>query len=151
MSLMKLGRTSRRSVTIAVTGAGVAATVLFGGGVAQAFSSLQERWTGTNECQANLYVEPGTYVGQSNSHDYAQAGVYESSQFKDNESGDCEGWLERSTDGGHNWNMLGDLHFTTGRGTSDATGWYYDGPGYMARACARDTWKANPDTCTAGF
>ncbi len=68
---------------------------------------------------------------------------------------DC--WLERSTDGGADWSQVSGTHELTSS-TSEAfqpgtaTGGYYDGPGYLARACFRFTsWSGAAKHCTDGI
>jgi hypothetical protein len=149
VTIKSLGRIQRRAVAIAVTGAGVAATVLLSAGVAAAWSPMYTAWTGASQCMASLYVEPGTSVGQASSHDYAQANAYQSSG--DGASSDCVGWLERSTDGGSTWSPISGNHWTSGPGTSSSfTSWYYDGPGYMSRACVEDE-TTFVHACTTGY
>jgi hypothetical protein len=119
-------------------------TMLFGGGVAQA-ATPGPAWAGP--CEIFLNIEPGTLVGQTNSHDYAQAQVFQSNNSSG--GGLCEGYLMRSTDGGASWGRIGDYHWTSGPGTSDATGFYYDGPGYMSKACVVD--EGTVSNCTDAY
>ncbi|WP_143079084.1 hypothetical protein [Streptomyces monashensis] len=147
MTIKNLGRIRHRAAAITVTGLGVAATVLFSSGAAQAATLTEQAWTSTNKCLANLYNINGNYIGETNSNYYAQAGVYQST--RDSGYG-CEGWLQRSTDGGATWSTISGKTFTTGPGDQEFTGWYYDGPGYKARACAWDA-DTGITACTKAF
>jgi hypothetical protein len=60
-------------------------------------------------------------------------------------------WLERSTDGGETWSTVSGVHTLDSEGfvSTDA---YYDGPGYLARACFQFTsWSGAAVHCTAGI
>lgn len=52
------------------------------------------------------------------------------------------GWLERSTDGGQSWYQVSGIHSLSSTHSTEqeqTTGQYYDGPGYLARACFQFT------------
>ena len=60
-------------------------------------------------------------------------------------------WLERSTDGGETWHTVSGVHAMDSYEfvSTDA---YYDGPGYLARACFQFTsWSGAAVHCTAGI
>jgi hypothetical protein len=60
-------------------------------------------------------------------------------------------WMERSTDGGQTWSTVSGVH---AMGSNDfvSTYAYYDGPGYLARACFQFTsWSGAAVHCTAGI
>lgn len=64
----------------------------------------------------------------------------------------CEGWLERSTDGGKHWYIISGYHLLDSVPVveSDSTGTYYDGVGYLARACFQFTFSGAATHCTYG-
>jgi hypothetical protein len=60
-----------------------------------------------------------------------------------------DAWIERSTDGGQSWSTVSSVH---AMGSDDfvSTYAYYDGPGYLARACFKFTsWSGAADHCSA--
>jgi len=60
-------------------------------------------------------------------------------------------WMERSTNGGQTWTTVSGVH---AMGSNDfvSTDAYYDGPGYLARACFQFTsWSGAAVHCTAGI
>ena len=58
----------------------------------------------------------------------------------------CMGWMERSTDNGKSWALVSGYHFDG----DNATGWYYNGGSYLARACVGDFLYANSYSCGHG-
>jgi hypothetical protein len=62
----------------------------------------------------------------------------------------CQGWLERSTNGGSSWSDLSYTHVGAG-GQTVGTDYYYDGPGYLARVCVGDFLYSNSYSCGGGF
>ena len=78
---------------------------------------------------------------------------YASGGFTNTWSGqDCYGWLERSTNGGNSWSLVSGVHLLTPpfKETYDNTGLYYDGPGYLARACFHFGFTGAAHHCTNG-
>ncbi|NUS13289.1 MAG: hypothetical protein HOY69_18115 [Streptomyces sp.] len=61
----------------------------------------------------------------------------------------CQGWLQRSTDGGRTWTDISDVHVGYG-GVHAGTSYYYDGPGYLARVCVGDFLYYNSYSCGSG-
>ncbi|TDT98296.1 beta-lactamase inhibitor (BLIP) [Streptomyces sp. 846.5] len=60
-------------------------------------------------------------------------------------------WLERSTDGGATWHTVSGVH-SLNSGGNVQTYPYYDGPGYLARACFQFTsWSGAAVHCSAGI
>lgn len=60
-------------------------------------------------------------------------------------------WLERSTDGGQTWSTVSGVHAMSSHDWV-STYSYYDGPGYLARACFQFTsWSGAAVHCTAGI
>ncbi|MDH6129948.1 hypothetical protein [Kitasatospora sp. GP82] len=47
----------------------------------------------------------------------------------------CVGWLTRSTDYGQNWSQISGTHTHSSWDNPSWTSWYWDGPGYRAKAC----------------
>jgi len=66
-----------------------------------------------------------TVKWDGNGNDYARGNFYLG-------DGSCEGWLERKAPGGQ-WTLVSGIHL--GLPYHQSTGWYWDGPGYLARAC----------------
>lgn len=57
---------------------------------------------------------------------------------------ECQGWLERTTDGGSTWTTVSDIHLGAG-----GTDYYYDAGGYEARVCVGDFLYSNSYSCAA--
>lgn len=94
-------------------------------------------WAG--KCEALLYYDT---VGTQ-----AQAEVYQSQTAAGGEI--CDGWLIRSSDGGATWTTVSGHHNVYTPGGSDYTGWYWDGPGYLTKACVLNA--ENQGACTAAY
>lgn len=62
----------------------------------------------------------------------------------------CQGWLQRSTNGGQTWSDLSYRHVGYG-GVHAGTDYYYDGAGYLARVCVGDFLYYNSYSCGSGF
>jgi hypothetical protein len=59
--------------------------------------------------------------------------------------------MERSTDGGQTWSVVSSVHAMSSNG-SVSTYAYYDGPGYLARACFQFTsWSGAAVHCSTGI
>lgn len=95
---------------------------------------LDQVWSG--KCEALLY---------GNSSQQASAGVYESQTASSSDY--CDGRLERWT--GSYWYAISSDHYTFTPGTSDYTGFYWDGPGYEARVCVSD--HTGVERCTGAW
>jgi hypothetical protein len=79
---------------------------------------------------------------------------YAYASFEDFNAGwDCTGWLERSTDGGNHWYLESGYHvvYSTFVETQDATGQYWDGGGYLARACFHLNFSGAATHCSRGI
>ena len=69
----------------------------------------------------------------------------------DNTSYTENAWMERSTDGGQTWSTVSGVHAMSSSG-SVTTYAYYDGPGYLARACFQFTsWSGAAVHCSTGI
>lgn len=88
---------------------------------------------GYGEAQVAWVDSTGSYFASNkNTPAYAQ-GVFEDV----NTNYTLNAWLERSTDGGATWSYLSGIHALNSSSTPQDV-WtyaYYDGPGYLARAC----------------
>jgi hypothetical protein len=109
----------------------------------QAASPAQTSGGGSSDGYA--WVEQDTSYGSCYA-DVAWSGLvsknspaYAYGRFVNYEAGwTCTGWLERSTNGGSSWSAVSGSHALASLSDSDTsavTDNYYDGPGYLARAC----------------
>jgi hypothetical protein len=128
----------------------VAATmgVLLGAQTAAQAETKNYNWvqqdTSTGNCKAIVY----TYIDSDNDKKYAWG------SFENYQAGwSCIGWLERSVNGG-SWYMVSDRHTVLslwGMTKKGATGGYYDGPDYRARACFKFSFSGAATHCTNAY
>lgn len=73
--------------------------------------------------------------------------------YNDHAGWDCTMWLERSTDGGATWYTVSGYHTVYDLSTEDldSTYPYWDGPGYLARACFHLNFTGAAKHCTYGI
>jgi hypothetical protein len=124
-----------------------AAGVLLGAQTAAHAETKNDNWvrqdTSTGYCEARV----NTTVHSDNNKRYAM-GI-----FKNYQAGwSCIGWLERSVNGGR-WYRISDEHPVLSLWDwteMDATGDYYDGDDYRARACFKFTFSGAATHCTYG-
>lgn len=78
--------------------------------------------------------------------------TYVTGYIADTDSGyTLNGWLERSTDGGKTWFTVSSVHSLSGNSSVTTYG-YYDGPGYLGRACFQFTsWSGAAVHCNDGL
>jgi hypothetical protein len=79
---------------------------------------------------------------------------YVSGLFSNQGSGfTCIGMLERSTDGGAHFTVVSGYHYLASGPTPTVgqTGDYWDGPGYLARACFYFDFSGSAVHCTKWF
>ena len=130
--------------------------VLAGAGVAQADTSQNN---GSNalvvENTANGLGEGYVWWvnGSGDPVDSKSTPAFAEAEFYDYQTGyTLNGWLERSTDGGKTWTQVSGTHAlssTTTDSSSAPTDGYYDGPGYLARACFQFTsWSGAAVHCS---
>jgi len=113
-----------------------------GGGSAIGYAWVDQA-TSTGDCYAEVFYSPGP------KDDPAFAEGY----FDNSEAGwTCTGWLERSTNGGSSWYQVSGSHPLASLSYSEAwTDNYYDGPGYLARACFQFSFAGAAIHCTAAI
>lgn len=142
--------------------AGSAASILLGVGTAAHADTVYTSGgdSSVEQDTANGYgAATATFVNSAGDEiDTKTSGTYIKGQFWDILSGyTMNGWLERSTNGGATWSTLSGVHsLVPSGGSSDdyyaATDNYYDGPGYLARACFQFTsWSGAAVHCTAAL
>ena len=144
-----------KSVKAAI-GAVTLGIVLFSAGTAQADTTdTNGRWADVNQTTASGWANAalqfvdasGDPINSKTTPAFAQA------TFSNVETGyTMNGWLERSTDGGKTWYQESGIHTLSTTLTSVAdqtTDGYYDGSGYLARACFQFTsWSGAAVHCS---
>jgi len=148
----------RRAAMVAVTLVATVGAALGVGTAAQAQTTYdsgnyayveQETANGLGEAQVYWTDQTGHYVLTSKSGAYAYANI-----LNDESGYSLDGWLERSTDGGASWYRISGVHaLNDGSAYKNApTDAYYDGPGYLARACFQFTsWSGAAVHCSPGI
>jgi hypothetical protein len=150
----------RRAVKLAITAACAIGVALGGSSISAkadtTINSGNQAWV-TQDTAAGAGIasvtwsDPGanTILSSKNTPAYAYANI-------DNDfSGySMAGWLERSTNGGATWSVVSGVHYlNSGNTYTEAlTDAYYDGPGYLARACFQFTsWSGAAVHCSPGI
>jgi hypothetical protein len=87
--------------------------------------------------------------GELDANDNAGATRWYARAFFSDDGDTCDVWLERSTNGGKSWYTISAVH-QINPGQQVTTYWYWDGAGYLARACI-DPNEQMPATCSASF
>ncbi len=133
------------SVTFAAASTAHADTVVNGGWYSDV---TQTTTSGYGEAQVAWVDSTGNYyVGDKNTPAFVE-GVFEDVDT----SFTLNAWVERSTDGGATWSYLSGIHALSSS-SSPQNIWtypYYDGPGYLARACFQFTsWSGAAVHCSA--
>jgi hypothetical protein len=103
------------------------------------FQEVQQN-TDYGYCRAEVYVYPNSYA----------QGLF----YNDHAGWDCTMWLERSTNGGATWFVVSGYHTLRDLSTSadlDSTYEYWDGAGYLARACFHLNFAGAAKHCTYGI
>lgn len=139
-------RHRRRRLAIGCAALASATTVALGTTASAAVSTPVEyvsQPTATGLCNAVLFT-----TNTVKADDPFVFGV-----FQNQDSGfSCDGWLMRSTDNGASWQQLSGVHSLNSNPdqTESATTYnYYDGPGYLAKACFQYTsWSGAAVHCT---
>lgn len=86
--------------------------------------SAEHGWVGySDDCNADM-----TFKWDGNGNDYARANFYLAGNT-------CMAWLERSTNYGETWSVISGIHYSLAPPYHGSTGYYWDGDGYLARAC----------------
>jgi hypothetical protein len=123
-------------VTAILVGTQTAAQAETRGGTST-FQEVQQN-TARGYCRAEVYLY---------SNNYAQARYY-----NDHAGWDCTMWLERSTNNGATWSMQAGAGATlknlSGKADLAKTYEYWDGPGYLARACFHLNFAGAAKHCT---
>ncbi|WP_426507216.1 hypothetical protein ACPPVO_53795 [Dactylosporangium sp. McL0621] len=122
-------------------GAQTAAQAQTNGGSSSAGVAWVQQDTSTGYCQAEVKLDLGTTTYVYGSFVNQHAGL------------SCIGWLDRSTDGGSYWYTISGYHTVGSYSTAqyDATGDYWDGIGYLARACFRLNFAGSATHCSYGI
>lgn len=97
-------------------------------------------WTNAAETEGPTTKTSSTYAMATIINDYSGFAL--------------NGWLERSTNGGNTWSNVSSVHaFNNGSVYSAVNTYaYYDGPGYLARACFQFTsWSGAAVHCSPGI
>jgi hypothetical protein len=137
----------RTARTVLTLGAAFVA-LLAGGSAAQA----ETTWTGVNYAGVAQTTDLGTGWAQVDWNAGSKTTPAYAYAYIDNgHTGFAlKGWLERDHDG-EGWQRISDYHYLddTGSDTHAETDQYYDGPGYLARACFQFTsWAGAATHCT---
>jgi hypothetical protein len=107
------------------------------------YTSWVEQDTATGLCYAQVSLT------------YTPTAYYAYGWFSDYQAGwSCTGWLERSTNFGSTWSEVSGNHevYSVPGETSHAqTGNYYDGNGYLARACFTLAFSGSATHCSAAL
>lgn len=96
--------------------------------------------TDSGYCRAYVLVDPES--------------PYAYGLFVNHDSGfTCTGWLERSTNNGSTWSLVSGTHAvaSTSGDRFGSTGDYWDGIGYLARACFRFDFSGAAAHCSFGI
>jgi hypothetical protein len=103
----------------------------------------------------NSWVEQDTATGYCLAEVntvYSGGSLYAYGAFGDEQAGwSCTGWLERSTNSGVTWSEVSGDHIVYSKpGIYDhaQTGNYYDGLGYLARACFKLSFSGAATHCS---
>jgi hypothetical protein len=149
----------RRAGMVAVALAAAIGTAMAVGPAANAETTDNQGWyasvqqataTGYGDASVSWYDRTTSSIPDSKS-----APAYAYADIDNDHSGySLDGWLERSTDGGASWYRISGIH-TLNDGSADddsQTDSYYDGPGYLARACFQFTsWSGAAVHCSPGI
>ena len=145
----------RRHIRAAVAAAALG-TVLVSAGSAQA-DTVQNNGSNALTVQNTADGFGEAYVwwvdGSGNPTGSKATPASAKAEFYDYRTGyTLNGWLERSTDGGKDWQQISGTHAlssTTSSQQEQTTDPYYDGPGYLARACFQFTsWSGAAVHCS---
>lgn len=145
----------RRSFKAAV-GAAALGIVLVSAGSAQADTvDTNGRWAEVTQTTTSGWAEAALQFVDSSGNpiNSKTTPAYAEATFFDVETGyTLNGWLERSTNGGSTWTQESGIHAlsstlsSTDESTTDP---YYDGPGYLERACFQFTsWSGAAVHCS---
>ncbi|MBF9069070.1 hypothetical protein [Streptacidiphilus fuscans] len=138
----------------AAIGAAALGIVLVSAGTAQADTTdTNGRWAEVTQTTASGWATADLQFvdGAGNPINSKTTPAFAQATFFDTETGyTLNGWLERSTDGGRTWYQESGIHALSSTGTTESTtDPYYDGPGYLARACFQFTsWSGAAVHCS---
>lgn len=136
----------RRRLLLALVTVGASVAVLVGVAAPAQAETKSANWVEQVTASGYCYAEVDLRTNSANN-------VVAHGHFENFLAGwTCTAWLERSTDGGGHWSTVSGYHTLDSIPglVEDGTGDYYDGVGYLARACFHLDFTGAANHCTYG-